>query len=716
MEQPVQILHPHHGEGDCLAPHQGDVSSGPIIGASLMGQWHAFKGRPIENELDMEFHRQLDHVAVWIDRWGHQQKCLILEGILTRSNYSQFGFLWTCLQPALHRDFMYTSQQLYPEHRFTPISTFVSRETRARRAVRNYYHVGSAHLQRRSDVIRCNTDTGPVHSEDMPVTRQGRQSEKTTLSGGPQLSRSTANIKLPSIHSTRYHSSRNANPLSRSAPASLKRITDEAPAVRRHMQDRPRPNAPSAIPKDYSPVTAQNLPHLTKSLTQIQISRTRPTMSGTSPRNLPPVPIVPDEAWQLYHWYEECWNDVQRNEFLHKLLKRLDSRQLYFLCSSLALKQSRDFIALLPESLALRILQYLSPKSLLVAALVSRTWCRLASHDSIWKAKCDQVDIEIPLPSGHFLWKTVYRDNVFLRQNWESGKCKQIDVRGHTAKVLCVTFDGKTRLASGSKDSSIKIWDIHTGNLIQTLKGHTKGVWCLSFFTRYLLVSSSFDGTVKVWNLRSGVCTRTMFGHDGPIWAMAQKGHFLVTASQDRTLKLWDMRTCLLEHTLVGHTQAVFCVDMDDNCTMVISGSADRSIRVWSVETGRYTKVIWASQSTSIMALSYHRGYFTCAVGETVSLWRLETASCIKTFDEHEKRVESVGLRVDNAKDPDSPRGLLVTAGQDGMVKYWNLDSNKSNHTLQSSSQINSLFFDETKIIGACSDYKLKIWDFNTSL
>ncbi|XP_033629128.1 probable E3 ubiquitin ligase complex SCF subunit sconB [Asterias rubens] len=705
MEHPIQVLHHHHGEGDQL-----DSSNGPAIGASLLGQWHAFRGRPIRDELNMEYHRQLDHVAVWIDRWSHEQKCSILEGILTRSNYSQFGFLWTSLQPTLHRDFMYTSQQLYPHHRFTPISSHVSRETRARRAVRNYFHVGSAHLQRRRDVTMCNAET----DFDEPSMRNDVQSGKTSLPRRILMTRSTTNIKLPSIHSKSHRSNRN-NPLSKSAPASVRRFTDDSPAVRRHMQDRPRPNASSDVPKDYSPVTLQNLPQLTKSLTQVQISRSRPTMSGTSPRNLPPIPVVPDEAWQLYHWYEECWNDVQRNEFLHKLLKRLDSRQLYFLCSSLALKQSHDFISLLPEPLALRILQYLSPQSLLVAALVSRTWCYLASHDNIWKVKCDHVDIEIPLPTSNFRWKTVYRDNVFLRQNWESGNCKQIDVRGHTAKVLCVTFDGSTRLASGSKDASIKIWDIHTGSLLQTLKGHKKGVWCLSFFTRYLLVSSSFDGTVKVWNLRSGVCTRTMFGHDGPIWAMARQDYWLVTASQDRTLKLWDLRTCLLEHTLVGHTQAVFCVDMDKECTMILSGSADRTIRVWSVETGRYTKVIWASQSTSIMSLRYHRGYFTCAVGEVVSLWRLETASCIKTFEEHDKRVESVGLRVDDTSDPDVPKGFLVTAGQDGMVKYWNLDSDSSNHTLHSGTQINSIYFDETRIIGACSDYKLKIWNFNTS-
>ena len=70
MEHPIQVLHHHHGEGDQL-----DSSNGPAIGASLLGQWHAFRGRPIRDELNMEYHRQLDHVAVWIDRWSHEQVC-----------------------------------------------------------------------------------------------------------------------------------------------------------------------------------------------------------------------------------------------------------------------------------------------------------------------------------------------------------------------------------------------------------------------------------------------------------------------------------------------------------------------------------------------------------------------------------------------------------------------------------------------------------------
>ena len=49
------------------------------------------------------------------------------------------------------------------------------------------------------------------------------------------------------------------------------------------------------------------------------------------------------------------FSDVQRNEFLHKLLKRLDSRQLYFLCSSLAVSSGANVIAGLIGNSALMV-------------------------------------------------------------------------------------------------------------------------------------------------------------------------------------------------------------------------------------------------------------------------------------------------------------------------------------------------------------------------
>lgn len=64
-------------------------------------------------------------------------------------------------------------------------------------------------------------------------------------------------------------------------------------------------------------------------------------------------------------------------------------------------------------------------------------------------------------------------------------------------RVEEIIFDGRT-LASGGQDKLIKLWDMKTGKLLQTLRGHERGVWCLNFFTQTLLVSGSYDGTIKV--------------------------------------------------------------------------------------------------------------------------------------------------------------------------------------------------------------------------
>jgi len=68
--------------------------------------------------------------------------------------------------------------------------------------------------------------------------------------------------------------------------------------------------------------------------------------------------------------------------------------------------------------------------------------------------------------------------------------------------VICVLFDHQ-RLASGSLDKTIRVWDVKTGRCQHVLKGHIKGVWCLNFFTQNLLISGSHDGTLRVCRFKN---------------------------------------------------------------------------------------------------------------------------------------------------------------------------------------------------------------------
>jgi WD40 repeat protein len=76
-------------------------------------------------------------------------------------------------------------------------------------------------------------------------------------------------------------------------------------------------------------------------------------------------------------------------------------------------------------------------------------------------------------------------------------------LKGHTGDVGSVAFspDGKF-LASGSRDYTIKLWDVATGSLVRTLEGHASGVLSVAFSPDgRLLASGSGDWTIKLWDI-----------------------------------------------------------------------------------------------------------------------------------------------------------------------------------------------------------------------
>src|SRR5262249_30887585 len=111
----------------------------------------------------------------------------------------------------------------------------------------------------------------------------------------------------------------------------------------------------------------------------------------------------------------------------------------------------------------------------------------------------------------------------------------------HTGRVNGVAYsaDGR-RLASGSADRTVKLWNAKTGQEKLTLKGHTGRVTSVEFIPDGKRVASgSFDGTVRVWGVQTGQEKLTLNGHTDRVLSVAYSpdGRRIASGSDDNTVK-----------------------------------------------------------------------------------------------------------------------------------------------------------------------------------
>ena len=172
---------------------------------------------------------------------------------------------------------------------------------------------------------------------------------------------------------------------------------------------------------------------------------------------------------------------------------------------------------------------------------------------------------------------------------------------GHTASVTSVAFspDGSL-LASGSLDTTIRLWNVSNFMLNRTITGHTGAVNDVAFSPDGLtLVSASLDKTVGIWSPSSGEEKMRFMDHTDAVTSVAfsPDGKTLASGSADTTIRLWDTHTGEHQQTLAGHTDRVTSVafnpdvSLDSDGKTLASGSWDSTVRLWDISTGdlKYT-------------------------------------------------------------------------------------------------------------------------------
>ncbi len=188
-------------------------------------------------------------------------------------------------------------------------------------------------------------------------------------------------------------------------------------------------------------------------------------------------------------------------------------------------------------------------------------------------------------------------DGTVRLWNWKTGKLLHT-LTGHSSIVTSVAFspDGQT-LASGSGDKTIRFWNVENGSLWQTIT--TKQfIETLAFNPADdMLASAGIEMSVDLWNWKTGKLIRSLGRYTGVIYAIAfspdgQSLAFSPDANasnptlEQNTLRLWNLEGEQIGQTLSGHTDYIDAIAFSPSGQTLVSGSFDKTVKVWNVETG----------------------------------------------------------------------------------------------------------------------------------
>lgn len=292
-------------------------------------------------------------------------------------------------------------------------------------------------------------------------------------------------------------------------------------------------------------------------------------------------------------------------------------------------------------------------------------------------------------------------------------------LKGHTYSITGVAISGDGRsILSGEGLSgnwggrSLRLWDLSNGNLLKEFEGHQRDVTsvALSGDSRFAL-SGAEDAIVKLWDLNSGNCLRS-FSQPDRIKAVAflpNEKYFLSAAKNSVMLlevdtgnRLWqqvfangveslaispdggfalvglggykDPRLVMLKLDLGtilksfnGHSQPVSCLAISLDSRFALSGSWDKTIRLWEIAAGCciYTFEGHTTEVHSVAFTPDGRFAVSGSRDHDIILLDIENKKLVRSFEGHKHGVDGIGVSSDNR--------FFVSGSRDKTIRVWEL-------------------------------------------
>lgn len=311
-------------------------------------------------------------------------------------------------------------------------------------------------------------------------------------------------------------------------------------------------------------------------------------------------------------------------------------------------------------------------------------------------------------PSGDYIASGSSDSTIKL---WDVETSQEITLREPKGAIMSLAFtpDGQF-LATGSTDTTVKLWNLKEKSIDFTMSGHIKTVLaiCISHNGK-ILASGGSDFIVIVWDLneKQAFWTLPSFKTNINSIIFASDNQTLIVASSNEKIRLWNVKKKNELGSMLGHEDTVFCVKLSSDGKFFASGSRDKSIKMWNLaEAKEEFTLIGHKDSVYSLAFSFDMKFFASGSWDKVIIvWDFQTRDKIYTLTGHGSSIYGLSF---------SPRSYdLASGSSDFLVKVWKLRPENKVRELDSHEKtVMSLAFspDGSLLASGSADCTIQIW------